>query len=239
MAAACMATPAAAQPPLLPTPPRFAGSAASDRSVWSSKKPGRASASQSWTRDKLVARTSAAVPIPGRASLSDSWTKDKTERKEAAIVEEQRVGRAPSREESLIRAKRASSRALSEVVGRSEKKAKPEENAAANKLDGDQPSVASDGGFGMKQRLTLDPDDGRIDDGLSLDVNNGEAKWLYFYGYGIVLLEIVLGREVLDLAVDADSDEEVHKVLKKLVARFLICWIESNHQLSISLWISD
>lgn len=59
------------------------------------------------------------------------------------------------------------------------------------------------------------------------------------YSYGIVLLEIVLGREVLDLAVDADSDEEVHKVLKKLVARFLICWIESNHQLSISLWISD
>ncbi|KAF8728990.1 hypothetical protein HU200_018298 [Digitaria exilis] len=109
--------------------------------------------------------------------------------------------------------------------------------------DFQQPSVASDG-------------DGRIDDGLSLDVNNGEAKWLYFYGfegaifvlevlftvfacYGIVLLEIVLGREVLDLAVDADSDEEVHKVLKKLVARFLICWIESNHQLSISLWISD
>nr|CAB3500482.1 unnamed protein product [Digitaria exilis] len=135
--AACMATPAAAQPPLLPAPPRFAGSAASDRSVWGSKKPGRASASQSWTRDKLVARTAAAVPIPGRASLSDSWTRDKTERKEAAIVEEQRVGRAPSRGESLIRAKRASSRALSEVVERSEKKAKPEENAAANKLDGD------------------------------------------------------------------------------------------------------
>jgi serine/threonine protein kinase len=35
------------------------------------------------------------------------------------------------------------------------------------------------------------------------------------YSYGVVLLELVLGRQVLDLAVDAD--EEVHKVLRELV----------------------
>ncbi|KAF8729004.1 hypothetical protein HU200_018315 [Digitaria exilis] len=35
------------------------------------------------------------------------------------------------------------------------------------------------------------------------------------YSYGVVLLEIVLGKRVLDLAVGAD--EEVHKVLRKLV----------------------
>lgn len=35
--------------------------------------------------------------------------------------------------------------------------------------------------------------DGRIDDGLSLDVNNGEAKWLYFYGFegAIFVLEVL------------------------------------------------
>jgi serine/threonine protein kinase len=37
------------------------------------------------------------------------------------------------------------------------------------------------------------------------------------YSYGVVLLELVLGRQVLDLAVDAD--EEVHKVLRELVGR--------------------
>ncbi|KAF8698776.1 hypothetical protein HU200_035034 [Digitaria exilis] len=133
-AAACMITPAAARP-LLPTPRRLAGRP-SDRSGWENKKmPGRASASTSWTKDKLVARTSATVPIPSRASLSDSWTKDKTERKEASV----RVGRPPSREESPVKGKRASSRALSVVVERSEKKAKPEENAEAEakKLDED------------------------------------------------------------------------------------------------------
>ncbi|KAK3150183.1 hypothetical protein QOZ80_3AG0229900 [Eleusine coracana subsp. coracana] len=35
------------------------------------------------------------------------------------------------------------------------------------------------------------------------------------YSYGVVLLELVLGKRVLDLAVD--TDEEVHKVLRKLV----------------------
>ncbi|OEL18871.1 putative receptor protein kinase ZmPK1 [Dichanthelium oligosanthes] len=35
------------------------------------------------------------------------------------------------------------------------------------------------------------------------------------YSYGVVLLELVLGRQVLDLAVDAD--EEVHKVLRELL----------------------
>jgi len=35
------------------------------------------------------------------------------------------------------------------------------------------------------------------------------------YSYGVVLLELVLGRQVLDLA--ADADEEVHKVLRELV----------------------
>ncbi|GJN36995.1 hypothetical protein PR202_gb25907 [Eleusine coracana subsp. coracana] len=35
------------------------------------------------------------------------------------------------------------------------------------------------------------------------------------YSYGIVLLELVLGKRVLDLAID--TDEEVHKVLRKLV----------------------
>nr|CAB3495611.1 unnamed protein product [Digitaria exilis] len=133
-AAACMITPAAARP-LLPTPRRLAGRP-SERSGWENKKmPGRASASTSWTKDKLVARTSATVPIPSRASLSDSWTKDKTERKEASV----RVGRPPSREESPVKGKRASSRALSVVVERSEKKAKPEENAEAEakKLDED------------------------------------------------------------------------------------------------------
>ncbi|CAN6284333.1 unnamed protein product [Urochloa humidicola] len=37
------------------------------------------------------------------------------------------------------------------------------------------------------------------------------------YSYGVVLLELVLGRQVLDLAVDAD--EEVHTVLRELVGR--------------------
>ncbi|CAL4914968.1 unnamed protein product [Urochloa decumbens] len=37
------------------------------------------------------------------------------------------------------------------------------------------------------------------------------------YSYGVVLIELVLGRQVLDLAVDAD--EEVHKVLRELVGR--------------------
>ncbi|CAN6319589.1 unnamed protein product [Urochloa humidicola] len=37
------------------------------------------------------------------------------------------------------------------------------------------------------------------------------------YSYGVVLLELVLGRQILDLAVDAD--EEVHKVLRELVCR--------------------
>ncbi|CAN6300516.1 unnamed protein product [Urochloa humidicola] len=37
------------------------------------------------------------------------------------------------------------------------------------------------------------------------------------YSYGVVLLELVLGRQVLDLAVDAD--EEVHMVLRELVGR--------------------
>ncbi|OEL18868.1 putative receptor protein kinase ZmPK1 [Dichanthelium oligosanthes] len=40
------------------------------------------------------------------------------------------------------------------------------------------------------------------------------------YSYGVVLLELVLGRQVLDLAVDAD--EEVHKVLRELVGRLAL-----------------
>ena len=49
--------------------------------AWSSKKPGRALTSESWTKDKLVARTSSS--IPGCASLSDNWIRDKTESKGA------------------------------------------------------------------------------------------------------------------------------------------------------------
>ncbi|CAN6284351.1 unnamed protein product [Urochloa humidicola] len=124
MAAACTLTPAAALPPLLPTPCLVAG-CYSERSAWGSKRPGRALASESWTRDKLLARTSSS--LPGRASLSENWAKDKAERKEASIVVE-RVGRLPSRE-GQIGLKRAPSRAPSVEVDRSEKKAKPEEDA--------------------------------------------------------------------------------------------------------------
>ncbi|CAN6306253.1 unnamed protein product [Urochloa humidicola] len=123
MAAACTLTPAAALPPLLPTPCHVAG-CYSERSAWGSKRPGRALASESWTRDKLLARTSSS--LPGRASLSENWAKDKAERKEASIVVE-RVGRLPSRERR-VGAKRASSRAPSVELDRSEKKAKPEED---------------------------------------------------------------------------------------------------------------
>ncbi|CAN6312324.1 unnamed protein product [Urochloa humidicola] len=125
MAAACTLIPAAALPPLLPTPCLVAG-CSSERSAWGSKKPGRASASESWTRDKLLARTSSCVR--GRGTLSESWTKDKAERKEAGVVVE-RVGRSSSRE-IQVGAKRASSRAPSVEVDRSEKKAKPEEPVA-------------------------------------------------------------------------------------------------------------
>ncbi|RLN18694.1 uncharacterized protein C2845_PM02G23150 [Panicum miliaceum] len=115
--------------------------------AWSSNKPGRASASKSWTKDKLVARTSSSVP--GRASLSDNWIRGKAERKEAGIehveqspsreiisqsggkaekeeISVERAGRSPSRE---IGAKRALSRAPSVEVERSKKKAKLEEDA--------------------------------------------------------------------------------------------------------------
>ncbi|RLN19447.1 vegetative cell wall protein gp1-like [Panicum miliaceum] len=104
------ATAAAAAPPLLPTPPsirRFApllapsirSHAASPayRAPWTRrhapspaspapstyKDPGRASASESWVRDKQVraglAPTSSTggSKIPGRASLRNSWVQDK------------------------------------------------------------------------------------------------------------------------------------------------------------------
>ena len=112
--------------------------------AWSNNKPGRASTSESWTKDKLVARTSSS--LPGRASLSDNWIRDKTESKETDTehverllsreivsqiggnaekeINDERAGRSPSRE---IGAKRTLSRALSAEVERSEKKAKSEE----------------------------------------------------------------------------------------------------------------
>ncbi|PUZ40636.1 hypothetical protein GQ55_9G440300 [Panicum hallii var. hallii] len=114
MAAVCTVTPAAT----------FSrAGCARERSAWNSKKPGRASASESWTKDKLAARTSSSVP--GRASLSDNWIRDKAERKEIGV---DRVGWSPSREISPVRAKRTLSRAPSLEVKRSEKKAKPEED---------------------------------------------------------------------------------------------------------------
>jgi hypothetical protein len=115
MAAVCTVTPAAT----------FSrAGCARERSAWNSKKPGRASASESWTKDKLAARTSSSVP--GRASLSDNWIRDKAERKEIGV---KRMGRSPSRKISPVRAKRTLSRAPSVEVERSEKKAKPEEDA--------------------------------------------------------------------------------------------------------------
>ncbi|PAN49145.1 hypothetical protein PAHAL_9G429400 [Panicum hallii] len=115
MAAVCTVTPAAT----------FSrAGCARERSAWNSKKPGRASASESWTKDKLAARTSSSVP--GRASLSDNWIRDKAERKEIGV---KRMGRSPSRKISPVRAKRTLSRAPSLEVKRSEKKAKPEEDA--------------------------------------------------------------------------------------------------------------
>ncbi|CAN6300514.1 unnamed protein product [Urochloa humidicola] len=51
------------------------------------------------------------------------------------------------------------------------------------------------------------------------------------YSYGVVLLELVLGRQVLDLAVDAD--EEVHTVLRELVGR-LAHMLESKQSSSIN-----
>ncbi|RLN39288.1 uncharacterized protein C2845_PM01G18090 [Panicum miliaceum] len=73
-----------------------------------------------------AARTSSSVP--GRASLSDDWTRDKIERKDISI---KREGRSPSREISPVRAKRTLSRAPSVEAERSEKKAKPDEDAVA------------------------------------------------------------------------------------------------------------
>lgn len=126
MADACTLTPAAALPPLLPTPRFFATVAgrASEGSAWAgNKKPGRASASESWTKDKLLARTTASSSVPSRASLSQDWTKDKAQRKE----ETERVGRSSSREDPVGPKKRTLSRAPSVEVDRSEKKAKPED----------------------------------------------------------------------------------------------------------------
>ncbi|XP_062211568.1 uncharacterized protein LOC133912709 [Phragmites australis] len=112
MAAACTAATAAA-PPLLLTPRRLN---AIERQTWGRKKPDRASSSESWTRDKLLARASSS--IPGRASLSENWTKDKVER----------AGRSPSRETTRIGCKRSPSRAPS--ADRTEKKARPKDNGA-------------------------------------------------------------------------------------------------------------
>ncbi|KAF8728999.1 hypothetical protein HU200_018310 [Digitaria exilis] len=62
------------------------------------------------------------------------------------------------------------------------------------------------------------------DFGLAKLLNRGGSKWISslqitakvdVYSYGVVLLELVLGRQVLDLAIDAN--EEVHKVLRELV----------------------
>ncbi|CAL4931623.1 unnamed protein product [Urochloa decumbens] len=50
------------------------------------------------------------------------------------------------------------------------------------------------------------------------------------YSYGVVLIELVLGRQVLDLAVDAN--EEVHKVLRELVGR-LAHMLETGQSASI------
>ncbi|PUZ40631.1 hypothetical protein GQ55_9G439800 [Panicum hallii var. hallii] len=98
MAAVCTITPAAT----------FSRAGCTrERSAWNSKKPGRASASESWTKDKLAARTSSSVPgldklvartsssVPGRASLSDNWIRDKAARKEIGI---EHVEQSPSRE---------------------------------------------------------------------------------------------------------------------------------------------
>ncbi|PVH32557.1 hypothetical protein PAHAL_9G427200 [Panicum hallii] len=103
MAAVCTVTPAT-------TLPR-AGSAR-ERSAWGSEKPGRASASKSWTKDKLVARTSSSVP--GRASLSDNWIRDKAARKEIGI---DHVERSPSRE------------IISQIGGKAEKEEISDERA--------------------------------------------------------------------------------------------------------------
>ena len=117
--------------------------------AWSNKKPGRASTSESWTKDKLVVRTSSS--LPGRASLSDNWIRDKTESKktdtehverllsreivskiggnaEKKEINDERAGRSPSREISQAGVKRALSRASSVEIERSDKKAKPEED---------------------------------------------------------------------------------------------------------------
>ena len=116
--------------------------------VWSNKKPGRASTSESWTKDKLVTRTSSS--LPGRASLSDNWIRDKTESKKTDTehverllsreivsqiggnaekeINDERAGRSPSREISQAGVKRALSRASSVEIERSDKKAKPEED---------------------------------------------------------------------------------------------------------------
>jgi hypothetical protein len=127
MAAVCTITPAAT----------FSrAGCARERSAWNSKKPGRASASESWTKDKLAARTSSSVP--GRASLSDNWIRDKAERKEIGV---ERVGQSPSREISPIKAKRTLSRAPSVEVERSEKKAKLEEEQKAKPEEDAEPVV--------------------------------------------------------------------------------------------------
>ena len=114
--------------------------------AWSSKKLDRASTSESWIKDKLIARATSS--IPGRASLSDNGIKDKTERKETDTehvallpsreiispigdkVEKKEISgdRSPSREISKVGVKRALSRVSLVEVERSEKKAKPEED---------------------------------------------------------------------------------------------------------------
>jgi serine/threonine protein kinase len=51
------------------------------------------------------------------------------------------------------------------------------------------------------------------------------------YSYGVVLLELVLGKRVLDLAVGAD--EEVHKVLRNLVG-MLVHMLDNEESSSIA-----
>jgi hypothetical protein len=85
-------------------------------------------------RARAGPKISSCAPAPPRcrASLSEDWTKDKAQRKEETktSVDAERVGRSSAREEVIGAKKRASSRALSVEIDRSEKKAKPEESAA-------------------------------------------------------------------------------------------------------------
>ncbi|KAK1649549.1 hypothetical protein QYE76_067354 [Lolium multiflorum] len=130
-------------PPLLPTPRSCLGLTPPPAQYVSKKRPGRATLSESWVKDKLVGgggesadRNPSKMPV--RASLGSSWVEDKLLG---------RAGTSTSRVERASRptwrdgwSKRAASRAPS--ADRFEKKAKPPTDEDEDVLDLETPQYA-------------------------------------------------------------------------------------------------